>query len=98
MIVDKRGMIFLINYHLSLIIYYSHGYPKYAYRFDLNPRSSDFGFFYLMVFSLKLRQNGSIDFRYNFNRIISQRIKDNLIKFAVQEFNLKYILLCIQQI
>ena len=84
MIVDKRGMIFLINYHLSLIIYYSHGYPKYAYRFDLNPRSSDFGFFYLMVFSLKLRQNGSIDFRNDFNRMKDARGKLILIKFATQ--------------
>ena len=84
MIVDKRGMIFLINYHLSLIIYYSHGYPKYAYRFDLNPRSSDFGFFYLMVFSLKLRQNGSIDFRNDFNRMKDERSKIILIKFATQ--------------
>ena len=77
-------MIFLINYHLSLIIYYSHGYPKYAYRFDLNPRSSDFGFFYLMVFSLKLRQNGSIDFRNDFNRMKDARGKLILIKFATQ--------------
>ena len=84
MIVDKRGMIFLINYHLSLIIYYSHGYPKYAYRFDLNPRSSDFGFFYLMVFSLKLRQNGSIDFRNDLNRMKDERGKLILIKFATQ--------------
>ena len=84
MIVDKRGMIFLINYHLSLIIYYSHGYPKYAYRFDLNPRSSDFGFFYLMVFSLKLRQNGSIDFRNDFNRMINKIIKNLFDKFAVK--------------
>ena len=84
MIVDKRGMIFLINYHLSLIIYYSHGYPKYAYRFDLNPRSSDFGFFYLMVFSLKLRQNGSIDFRNDFNRMKDERGNLILIEFATQ--------------
>ena len=41
---------FFLN-QLSFISYLllSHGYTKYAYRFDLNPKSSDFGFFILKI-------------------------------------------------
>lgn len=42
--IDFFDQLSFISYHLL-----SYGYTKYAYRFDLNPKSQDFGFLFLNV-------------------------------------------------